>query len=247
MDQVIASVDTLGEALAADFAVESARAFAARGRFTIAIPGGSIATTFFPRLARASVDWSRTEFFWTDERGVPPDDPESNYGLARTLWLEPVAIPLSNVHRMPADSPHLETAAREHAAELKRVAGDPPVLDFVLLGVGVDGHVASVFPRDPDTRKATEYVIAVTDAPKPPPRRMSLALPVLMSARRCVVAALGASKASVIHEAMDNRESTLPVASILRRSGRTLLLLDRDAAASLTGGARALAGKSPRQ
>src|SRR2546422_711170 len=85
-------VDTpaaLAEALAARFEEEARRARTARGLFSVALPGGSVGTTFFPRLARAAVDWSRTELFWGDERAVPPSDPDSNFGLARSLWLEP--------------------------------------------------------------------------------------------------------------------------------------------------------------
>jgi 6-phosphogluconolactonase len=260
IDTRIAGAAELSEVLAADFEAEGRQALASRQRFTVAIPGGSVATTCFPHLARVSLEWSRIEFFWTDERGVPPEDPDSNYRLARTLWLGPAGVPDSNIHRMPADSPNLESAAREYSKELRRIGGEPPVLDFVLLGVGEDGHVASLFP---DARPASmnqhadvpavTAVTAVTDAPKPPPRRMSLALTVLTGARRCVVAAFGSSKASAIKDALNNPESALPVASVLRRSARVLLLLDPDAAAQLsgkarlTGEARALAGKLPRR
>jgi 6-phosphogluconolactonase len=249
IDRLIGDAATLGEALASDLKDEGTRALEARGRFTIAIPGGSVAAAFFPHLARLSFDWSRTEFFWTDERAVAPDDPESNYALARTLWLQPARVPDANIHRMPADRANLDAVARTYGDELKRITGDPPRLDFVLLGVGVDGHVASLFPGHPALSKEHEVAVAVADAPKPPPRRMTLTLPVLVSARRSVVAALGKSKARVIydalgHAALERDESALPVALVLRQSERVLLLLDPEAAANVTGGARALAGKS---
>jgi 6-phosphogluconolactonase len=246
IDTLIADAPTLGEALAADFAAEGARAIAARGRFTVAIPGGSVASTFFPRLAQLSFDWSRTEFFWTDERAVPPHDPESNYGVAHSLWLQTAGVAASQIHRMPADRAELETAAREYAEELKRVAGDPPVLDFVLLGVGEDGHVASLFPGRTATTNGQALAAAVVDAPKPPRRRMTLTLPVLTSARRDVVAALGHSKAAALRDGLEGRDSGLPIASVLHRSARLLLLLDPDAARHLTGAAQAPGGKPPR-
>jgi 6-phosphogluconolactonase len=246
IDTLIADAPTLGEALAADFAAEGARAIAARGKFTIAIPGGSVASTFFPRLAELSFDWSRTEFFWTDERAVPPDDPESNYGMARRLWLDPAGVPDAQIHRMAADRSDLEAAAREYADELKRIAGDPPVLDFVLLGVGEDGHVASVFPSHATTSSQHELVAFVAGAPKPPPQRMTLTLPVITSARRDIVAALGKSKAAALRDGLEGPDSGLPIASVLHRSARLLLLLDPDAARNLTGEAQAPAGKPPR-
>jgi 6-phosphogluconolactonase len=245
IDTVIADTITLGQALASDVEAEGARAIAARGRFTLAIPGGSVASTFFPQLAQLSFDWSRTEFFWTDERAVPPDDPESNYGIARSLWLQPAGVPAKQIHRMPADRSDLETAAREYADELRRIAGDPPVLDFVLLGVGEDGHVASLFPGHPATRNEQALVAVIADAPKPPPRRMTLTLPVLTSARRDIVAALGKSKAAALRDGLEGRDSGLPIASVLHRSARLLLLLDPDAARNLTGGAQAPGGKPP--
>lgn len=245
IDTVIADAVTLGQALASDFEAERARAIAARGRFTLAIPGGSVASTFFPRLAELSLDWSRTEFFWTDERAVSPDDPESNYGMARSLWLEPAGVPAAQIHRMPADRSDLEMAAREYADELRRIAGDPPVLDFVLLGVGEDGHVASLFPGHPATSNEQALVAVVDDAPKPPPRRMTLTLPVLISARRDVVAALGKSKAPALRNGLEGSDAGLPIVAVLHRSARLLLLLDPDAARNLTGGAQALAGTPP--
>ena len=247
IDTVIADAITLGQALASDVEAVGARAIAARGRFTLAIPGGSVASTFFPQLAQLSLDWSRTEFFWTDERAVPPDDPESNYGIARALWLQPAGVPAKQIHRMPADRSDLDTAAREYADDLRRIAGDPPMLDFVLLGVGEDGHVASLFPGHAATSNEHALVAVVADAPKPPPSRMTLTLPVLANARRNIVAAMGKSKAQALRDGLEGRDSGLPIAAVLHRSARLLLLLDPDAARNLTGGGREPGGKSPRR
>ena len=142
-------VDTtakLAEVLSARLERDGLRALAARGRFALALPGGSVARTFFPRLARASFDWSRADFFWGDERAVPVSDPESNYGLARSLWLDPASVPADRVHRIEAESADPVAAAAAYAHDLTRLLGQPPRLDLVLLGVGADGHICSLFP-----------------------------------------------------------------------------------------------------
>ena len=100
VETVVDKADSLAEALAGRFETAARHALATRGRFTVALPGGSVATLFFPRLARASVDWSRTDFFWGDERAVPPTDPDSNYAVARSLWLDPAGVPTGRIHRM---------------------------------------------------------------------------------------------------------------------------------------------------
>ncbi len=123
-------------------------AIATRGRALAALPGGSVAQAFFPALAESAADWTRTEVFWIDERAVPPRHPDSNYGLAASLLLLPAGVPEPRIHRLPAELPDLEQAARRASDELKSIAGDPPMLDLVLAGVGEDGHVASIFCSD---------------------------------------------------------------------------------------------------
>jgi 6-phosphogluconolactonase len=225
----------LAEALASRFESEGGRALAAKGRFAVALPGGSVATAFFPRLARVPFDWSRTEFFWGDERAVPPSDPESNYGLARSLWLEPAAVPAERIHRMDADTPDPQGAAASYAAELVRVLGTPPRLDFVLLGVGPDGHVCSLFPGHALLREQRRWVAPIENAPKPPSRRLTATLPLLTNAELVVVAALGIAKAEVLREAIEQPASSLPLALVMRATRRTVVLIDAAAASSLSG------------
>lgn len=223
----VADAASLAERLAADFEAEARRAHAAGGRFTIALSGGSVATTCFPRLAALPIDWQRCEFFWADERAVAPADAESNYGLARLLWLDRAHVPSGRVHRMAAEDLDLEGSASRYADVITQIAGRPPRLDYVIVGVGPDGHVASLFPGHPLLHEEQRMVAAVHDSPKPPPRRMTLTMPVLAGAARLVVAAFGASKAAVIQEALENPESTLPVAMVLRRAQRPLVLLEK--------------------
>jgi len=207
----------------------AARAVAARGCFAVALPGGSVATRFFPALAAAAVDWSRTEFFWGDERAVPADDPDSNFGVARALWLETAAVPAGRIHRMEAERPDLEAAAADYAREMVRVLGDPPRLDVALLGVGPDGHVCSLFPGHEALREEARWVVAVVDSPKPPSRRLTLTLPTLAAARSVIVVAVGSGKAPALGQALA-ASSPSPLALVSRRAKRVTFLLDAAAA-----------------
>ena len=226
----------LAEALAGRFVDEARKALDARRLFAVALPGGSVADRFFPRLAETALDWSRVHFFWGDERAVPPTDPESNYRAARTLWLEPAGVPATSVHRMEAEAPDAEAAARAYADTLTRVLGSPPRLDLVLLGVGPDGHVCSLFPGHPLLGEEGRLVAVVEDSPKPPARRMTLTLPALAAAGLVVVAALGGSKAEVVREALEGAGSELPLARVVRRARRCVFYLDDAAAAGVGRG-----------
>ena len=232
---IIDTPANLAERVAARIAEEGLRALASRGRFAVALPGGSVARSFFPRLARDSFDWSRADFFWVDERAVPVDDPESNYGLARSLWLNPAAVPQERVHRLEADAADLESAAIRAEHDLVRCLGLPPRLDIALLGVGADGHVCSLFPGHALLDEERRWVGVETAAPMPPPRRLTLTLPTLASAELIVVAAFGEAKANAVRSALRDPHSTLPLARVLHRSRRALVLLDPEAAGEANG------------
>lgn len=223
----------LAEVLAARVEGASARALGERERFTFAVPGGSLAEAFFPRLAQVPFEWYRSDLFWVDERAVGAEDPDSNYALARDLWLRPARVPATAVHRMEGERKDLDGAAREYAAELARATGTPIVLDLALLGVGPDGHVASLFPGHPLLGETARAVASLGDAPKPPPRRLTLTLPVLAAARLLVIAAFGDAKAAVMAAALEDPASELPVARALRAARAALVLLDGEAARAL--------------
>jgi 6-phosphogluconolactonase len=201
-----------------------------RGRFAIALPGGSVAEAFLPVLGQARVEWSRADLFWGDERAVPPGHPDSNYGLAVRLWLDEARLPAEHIHRMPADAPDLDTAARDYEARLREQLGSPPALDVALLGVGPDGHVCSLFPGHALLGEAVRFVAPILDSPKPPARRLTLTLRALGAARLLVVAAFGGSKAGVVAEARRQADSQLPLSLALRGARQALLLLDPAAA-----------------
>ena len=231
---VVDKVAGLVSLLATRIETEGESALAARGSFSLALPGGSVAGTFFPRLACTRLDWPRVEFFWADERAVPADHPDSNYRAARTLWLDPARVPEARVHRMPAEVADLEQGAASYAADLSRVLGERGALDIVLLGMGPDGHVASLFPGHRLLGEEKARVAALEDAPKPPPRRLTLTLPTLVAASLVVVAATGSAKAAAVQEGLENPQSPLPVALVLRRARRALVLLDEEAAGQMS-------------
>jgi 6-phosphogluconolactonase len=231
---IIDTAVNLTETMSARVERDGLRALAARGRFALAIPGGSVARTFFPRLARGSFDWSRADFFWGDERAVVPTDAESNYGLARSLWLDSAGVPADRIHRLEAESADPVAAAAAYADELTRLLGQPPRLDIVLLGVGTDGHICSLFPGHALLGENRKWVAVETSAPTPPPRRLTLTMPTLAAAERVILAAMGETKAEVVRAALRDPDSSLPVAIALRHARKALVLLD-PAAARLVG------------
>jgi 6-phosphogluconolactonase len=207
-------------------AVQGAAAdgMAARGQFLLALSGGSIAPLFFPMLARLAIEWSRVDFFWVDERGVPPNDADSNFAEADRLWLTPAGVPPHRIHRIRGEDPDLRHAASLYAAELRRIAGNPPALDFAIMGCGPDGHVASLFPGHRALSEEREIAVAIDDAPKPPPRRVTLTLPVLAATRQIVVSGSSDEKAEVVRQALQ-AGSSLPLGLLIARAPNVRVLL----------------------
>jgi 6-phosphogluconolactonase len=211
----------------------SNRGIAERGSFSMAVPGGSAAEVLLPSLVPASIDWSRVAVFWVDERMVPPDAPDSNFRLAGSVWLDKVSIPAERIHRMHGEGPATEAAAA-YARLLRDRLGDPARIDLVLLGMGPDGHVASLFPGHPLLRAWDRDVAILDDAPKPPPRRMTLTLKALTAARGIVVFAAGLAKAGAIAEVLSDEDSELPLALATMGDGTVTYLLDPEAGSKLT-------------
>jgi 6-phosphogluconolactonase len=177
-----------------------------RGSFRVALSGGSTPKRIYPLLIAeprvAAVDWSRVEFFWGDERAVPPDHPESNFGVAYQMLL--AALPNVRpeaIHRMPAEAPDLDAAALAYEAELRLAFGargdEPPVFDLVWLGMGPDGHTASLFPGSAALDVTDRWVVA-NWAPGPEAWRMTLTFPVLDAARALLFVVTGADKADAL-------------------------------------------------
>ncbi|HXW04126.1 MAG TPA: 6-phosphogluconolactonase [Vicinamibacterales bacterium] len=224
--------DVLGAIVAGRVERIALAALAGAGRVAVALTGGSLAEACFPALSKLPLDWSRVEFFWGDERAVPPEHPESNYGAAARLWLEPAGVPAARIHRLPADDADLAAAALRAEQELVATLGRVPRLDLALLGLGPDGHVCSLFPGHPLLLEDRRWVAAVEDSPKPPPRRLTLTRPTLTASAHVLFVASGSSKAAAVHAAVLDEHSRLPVALVAREAARALFVLD-DAAARM--------------
>jgi 6-phosphogluconolactonase len=208
------------------------RARAERGEAHIALSGGTTPARAYELLAADPADWDGVDVWFADERCVPPQDELSNYRLAAETLLEPAQIPSSRVHRMEGELGPEEGASRYAGALLQSLGahdGGPPVLDLIVLGIGPDGHVASLFPGAP-TLEPDEHAIClgVSDSPKPPPQRITLSLAVLHAARGCLLLATGASKADAVGAMFGEPTPQVP-ASLLRRE-RLMVIVD-DAAA----------------
>ena len=232
-DVAIHPIEDLAQRFAQIVLDASQRAIGERGSFSIAIPGGSAAERLLPALIPAPFDGKAWDVFWVDERMVPAGDPESNVRLARTAWLDHVALPSERIHPMPGDAPNPAVAAAEYARLLRQRVGQPARIDLVLLGMGEDGHVASLFPGHALLRAWDRDVAVLDDAPKAPPRRMTLTLRALTNARRIVVFASGAAKAAAIADALGNEDSELPVALALMGEAAVTFLLDPAAASKI--------------
>lgn len=234
---VLPTPEAVAEA-AADRIVAAARnAIRRRGRFRIALSGGSTPRPVYALLVAAprvgAVDWSRVEWFWGDERCVPPDHPESNYGVARELLLDRLpGVAGRAIHRMPADAPDREREARGYQAEVARAFGigpdaaRPPAFDLVWLGMGRDGHTASLFPGSTALAERHRWVVA-TWAPAPAAWRMTVTLPIINAARTALFVVTGADKAGPLG-AIRSGADDLPAARVRARS--TLWLVDARAA-----------------
>lgn len=237
---VLDDPDALADTAAHRIADAATEAIAARGRFTIALAGGATPRATYARLALAPccdrVDWSRTWVFFGDERGVPPEHPDSNYGMAHATLLSKVPLPAAQVLRIRAEAEDHEAAAAEYAKALERVfatrRGQLPRFDMVLLGLGVDGHTASLFPGSPVLKEVFRTVAAVHAAAAAIPQRLTLTLPVLNAAARVVFLVAGAEKAKVVR-ALLVEGAWLPAAMVRPDAGELVWLLDRAAAALL--------------
>lgn len=243
---LVAEVPELAAELARRVRELAAPAIGQRRRFSLAIPGGTVAQAFLPVIAAAPIDWRRVDLFWCDERCVPPEDPASNYALAQSLWLGAAPTDAPRLHRLPAEKPDSVRAAASASLELERVTGTPPELDLVLLGVGEDGHVASLFPGHRAMEEDERWVVAVSDAPKPPPSRLTMTMPTLTRARSVCVAAFGVGKSEAMRSALENGRSTLPVARVIREARDAWVLLDPAAASRLVSRSLLLGISPPR-
>jgi 6-phosphogluconolactonase len=237
--RVFKDLEELSRAAAERFVRQAAQSIEQRGRFLVALNGGSTPNRMFQLLAtnyRDYVDWTNVHVFWGDERCVPPDDPGSSYGQAREMLFSHVPIPASNVHRVKGELGPVE-ASNDYSSILKEFASPPlvwPRFDLVYLGMGEDGHTASLFPGSPID--VAEPVIPVTAHYQDrPANRVSLTPVVFNSAHMVVFMATGEKKAQTLAEVLRGRYNPeqYPAQRIEPKEGRLIWLVDEDAASRL--------------
>ncbi|WP_425583753.1 6-phosphogluconolactonase [Streptomyces macrosporus] len=243
----------MARATAASLITTLVEAQTARGGASVVLTGGRNGNALLAALAQApgrdGVDWSRVDLWWGDERFLPDGDPDRNHTQARAAFLDAVPLDPARVHPMPAsDGPHgddVAAAAEAYAAELAAAADTEgtaaprvPSFDVLLLGLGPDTHVASLFPEHPAVREEERTVVGVLEAPKPPPTRISLTLPALRAAREVWLLAAGEDKAEAAAAALRGTDPLRTPASGARGRARTLWILDEAAAARLPSSVR---------
>jgi 6-phosphogluconolactonase len=210
-------------------ASEARAAVASRGRFIMAVSGGRTPWLMLRALADAQLRWERVHVAQVDERVVSAADPERNLVHLRESLVDRVPLPPENVHAMPVEAVDLEGAAVQYAQTLRGVAGQPPVLDLVHLGLGADGHTASLVPGDP-VLAITDADVAVTD-PYQGRRRMTLTFPIINRSRRVLWLVTGREKAGALARLRDD-DPSIPASRV--RKDRALVLADRGAAEGLS-------------
>jgi 6-phosphogluconolactonase len=240
--QIFSSKEELGQAVASLVARLSAQAINDRARFTVALSGGSLPKIVCPSLVsepwRSQIDWPAWHVFWADERCVPLDHPDSNFRLARQQLFDQVEIPVAQIYPID-DSFEPDITAKAYEAVLKHLfkpaAGRPPRFDLILLGMGEDGHTASLFPGHPLLDETSRWVAPIFDSPKPPPERITLTLPVINQARHVVFVTAGSSKADILARVLvsDDLAGSLPAQLVRPAGGELLWFVDEAAAAKL--------------
>ena len=217
-------------------------AIAQRGRFTIALSGGSTPKNLYTLIAAnasASLPWAQVFFFWGDERYVPPTDADSNYRMAEETLLSKVPVPPANIFRIPTDKPDASAAAEAYEQTLRKffvpAPEEFPRFDLILLGMGPDGHTASLFPETAALQEKSRLVVA-NWVEKLNASRITLTLPVLNAARQVAFLVSGADKAAVLHEVLEGNAPGEKYPSKLVRpsEGKVIWFVDRAAASELS-------------
>lgn len=233
--RVLSDPAAVAEATADRFVAVARKAIEANGIVRVAMSGGSTPKRVYPLLLepsrRDAVDWSRVEFFWGDERAVPPDHPESNFGVAYQMLIAHLPdVRPDRIHRMPAEAPDIDAAALSYESEIRLAFGargnEPPAFDLIWLGMGPDGHTASLFPGTLALEEAERWVVG-NWVPSQDAWRMTFTSPLLNGGRHVLFVATGADKAKALR-AIRAGDSGLPAAGV---SGRGVLWIVDEAAA----------------
>jgi 6-phosphogluconolactonase len=238
MIDVYPDLESLSRAAATLLVEQANLAVAARGRFSVALAGGATPRRTYELLAapplKDQAPWDRVHVFWGDERCVPLTDPRSNARLAKEAWLDHVPIPVTQIHPLDC-APDPAAAARQYEAKLREFfAGQPPILDLVFLGLGDDGHTASLFPGTPVLAESKHWAAAVSVAGQDL-QRVTLTAPLINQAAMVAFLVAGGAKAGVLREVLHGPRdpARLPAQLIQPHNGELLWLVDLAAAGSL--------------
>lgn len=219
-----------------ELALGAAEYFVAQMPETVALSGGTTPKLMFQILAeqfRDQVEWSRMHFFWSDERHVPPDHSESNYRMANEALLTHLPVSADNVHRIRGENPNPADAAAEYEKTIIAVTKQPlPRLDLIFLGLGTDGHTASIFPGS-EVLHETERLVAAPYVEKFKSYRITMTLPLLNNAAAIVFLVSGAEKAEIVKAVLES-ENEYPAQAVNPFQGELIWMLDKDAASRLT-------------
>ncbi len=241
--RVFPDVDGAVRALAAHLVRDARARVSSTGRFTLALTGGKTPRPLYEALGTVHRDdfpWAETEFFWSDERAVSPDDADSNQRLARETLLAHGLAPDTRIHpmvRSAEDAQDPERAAVAYEQRLRELTGDDrPSLDAVLLGLGEDGHVASLFPGARSLREQARSVIVVRDSPKPPPVRLTMTVPQINRSAAVHLLVVGDDKADAVQATLDGARDSdrWPAQGIAPAGGLATWWLDAGAARRLS-------------
>jgi 6-phosphogluconolactonase len=240
--EIFNDADELAQQAAQLILTQSQLAVARNNFFTIALSGGSTPKRLYELLAdptqqfRSNLPWDRIHFFWTDERHVPPDDPDSNYRMVSEAMLARAPVPPINIHRMLSEKANASEAADDYELRLRKFfhpsTGELPRIDFVLLGLGTDGHTASLFP-DSEVLQETQRWVAAPWIAKLNSNRLTMTLPVLNNASTVVFLVSGREKAEILREVLKGEPDRFPAQRINPTNGALSWLVDADGASKL--------------
>jgi 6-phosphogluconolactonase len=241
--RTVTTPQELFDAAAEEVVRATSEAVTNRGRFTIALSGGSTPKSLYNLLAtnaRATLPWDRMFFFWSDERHVPPTDPDSNFRMADEAMLSRIPVAASNIFRVPAENPDADAAAQAYEQTMQKFfelkPGEFPRFDLILLGLGPDGHTASLFPETAALQEKSRLVVA-NWVEKFKTSRITFTLPVLNAARSVAFLVSGTDKAPALHAVLEDDSASgerYPAKMVRPSDGKLLWLVDRAAASQLS-------------
>ena len=235
--RILNTPQELFQAAAAEFIALASTAIRDHEKFSVALSGGSTPKSLYSVLARSALPWDKIFFFWSDERHVPPDHPDSNYRMAKEALLSKVPVPLENIFRVRAEEKDANVVAKDYEEALRSFfglrPGEFPRFDLILLGLGPDGHTASLFPNTAALNE-TKLLVVANWVEKFKANRITFTYPVLNNAACVIFLVSGADKADMVRTVLEDGRADLPSQRVHPVNGRLLWLLDKGAASKLS-------------